>query len=272
MREIVEGMPEVEGAATRIWFSFYPLLMAELPAPDEKAFRDFFQVKGPWRLAEAVDTSHAFHPRHGEWAAVKQAIAQAAPRGSLLETIRGVGGHAGMAGIGLMTLRQVGAEKFFATDGRAAVAKKEAGWLGKWLGKRGGAKVRFEGPAGEGEFAIIPSQEITTAAERDKGAYEDRDPRCLNGMGPIPVDCKSGSCGTCWVGVLEGNDQLGPVSEYERKRMEYFGYWDAGFEDKREERPRIRLACQAQAFGPVRIVIPQWCAVWGGTRRERWRP
>ena len=56
------------------------------------------------------------------------------------------------------------------------------------------------------------------------------------------------------MGVLGGADKLSPVNERdERKRMLVFGYVDTT-----EERPIIRLACQAKAFGAVSVVIPPW--------------
>ena len=272
LRKLWPEMPEDQRAATRIWFSFYPLLLENLPGPNEKAFRDFFQVKGSFRLAESVDTSHSFHGRHAEWPKVKAMLRTLLPGATLEATIRAVGVDLGLAAIALMTLRQVGEEAFFATSGEVvAPAPVKDSWLRRWTAKRHGPRIIFDRHDREGWFPIIPSQEITTAAEQDKRPYQHRDPRCVDGMGPIPVDCKSGSCGTCWVGVLEGNEQLGPVTEYERKRMEYFGYWDCGFEDKQDERPLIRLACQTQAFGTATIVIPPWCGVWGASRRDRWR-
>ena len=107
---------------------------------------------------------------------------------------------------------------------------------------------------------------VATAAELDKRAYQVEDARCFEGMGPIPVECRSGKCGTCWVGVLGGNERMAPMGDWERKRLGYFGYCDGGFESLAEERPRIRLACQAQAEGSVSIVIPPWCGVPGRGR------
>jgi hypothetical protein len=43
------------------------------------------------------------------------------------------------------------------------------------------------------------------------------------------------------------------VDRDERRRMAVFGYVNSS-----EERPLIRLACQARASGSVSIVIPPW--------------
>ncbi len=63
---------------------------------------------------------------------------------------------------------------------------------------------------------------------------------------------------TCWVGVLGGAEKLSPVEELERRRLREFGYLDTD-----EEKPIIRLACQARAFGAVSIVIPPWNGIFG---------
>lgn len=242
----------------------------DLPRADAPSFRDFFQLRGSLDLADSIDTSHAFHPRHRDWPTVKRALAAFTPRTNLETSIRQIDAPLSLAAIGLMTLRQVGVDRFFATTPNAnSVKPARASWFDRF---RRGPRVTFDASdPRQGWFALIPSQEITTAAELDKRPYSHRDPRCVDGLGPIPVDCKSGSCGTCWIGVTQGNENLSPVSEYERRRMEYFGYWDTGFENPSADRPLIRLACQTQAFDSASIVIPPWNGVWGASRRARWR-
>jgi uncharacterized 2Fe-2S/4Fe-4S cluster protein (DUF4445 family) len=58
--------------------------------------------------------------------------------------------------------------------------------------------------------------------------------------------------------VLAGAEKLSEVRELEWRRIKEFGYIDTD-----EPRPLIRLACQAQAFGNVSIVIPPWNGVFG---------
>jgi ferredoxin len=101
---------------------------------------------------------------------------------------------------------------------------------------------------------LINSQHITTAAAMDQRNYRARDARCS--QGPIPVQCQSCSCGTCWVGVLGGADRLSPVQPNERAKLAECGYIDTS-----ETHPPIRLACQAQGFGRVSLVIPPWNGV-----------
>ena len=76
--------------------------------------------------------------------------------------------------------------------------------------------------------------------------------------GPIPVECRSASCGTCWVGVLGGAEGLSDVGVREGKKIKEFGYIDSG-----EPKPLIRLACQALAQGAVSVVIPPWNGQFG---------
>jgi hypothetical protein len=58
--------------------------------------------------------------------------------------------------------------------------------------------------------------------------------------------------------VLAGAEKLSEVRELEWRRIKEFGYIDTD-----EPRPLIRLACQAQAFGNVSIVIAPWNGVFG---------
>ena len=105
---------------------------------------------------------------------------------------------------------------------------------------------------------------MKNATDLAYGAQDDRsrdwraiDPR--RGEGPIPVECRSGSCGTCWVGVLGGAEKLSDVAErLEGKRIKEFGYIVTD-----EPKPLLRLACQAQVSGAVSIVIPPWNGVYG---------
>ena len=82
------------------------------------------------------------------------------------------------------------------------------------------------------------------------------DARCWEGV--IPVECRSAACGTCWVGILEGEEKLSDVSRLERKQMKVFGY-----NQPADAKPFLRLACQAKAFGNVTIAIPSWNGVFG---------
>jgi hypothetical protein len=58
--------------------------------------------------------------------------------------------------------------------------------------------------------------------------------------------------------VIGGSEKLSEVRALEWRKIKDFGYIDTD-----EPRPLIRLACQAQAYGNVSIVIPPWNGVFG---------
>jgi ferredoxin len=175
-----------------------------------------------------------------------------------------------------MTLRQAGPAAFAAAPGTihlpdrvrarspVQVMKLRArddrqGLVGalRGIGKRWTVTFDENDPAAT--FPLIHNQEIASAAQADKRDYRSRDPRCTPGEGPIPVECRAASCGTCWVGVLGGAEKLSPVNERdEGRRMKVFGYSDTD-----GAQPLIRLSCQARARGAVSIVIPPWNGVFG---------
>jgi ferredoxin len=184
----------------------------------------------------------------------------------------------GIAAAALMTYRQVGADLFAAAPGRIhlsdraramsphQVMKARArddfqGLFGFTRGQNRRWTVTFDENDPEARFTLINGQEIASAAQTDKRDYRSRDARCIPGEGPIPVECRAASCGTCWVGVLGGAEKLSPVVDRdERRRMAVFGYTDTA-----DARPLVRLACQARAFGAVSIVIPPWNGIIGSS-------
>jgi ferredoxin len=281
---------EIDRDALRVWFAIWPELVRELTAPGEDQQRrlQFFQMNGGYRLEAKTDSSHRFLYGHRYWPAIKRAMGgvKAAERWERLQECASASGAPrnfglAMAAIAQMTLEQCGPdflktayEPKLVAESPEEMSRRRArsgkpSLLARLTGAAGGDRVVFDEQKPEAWFPILATQEITTAAEADKRPYHEQDERCYEGMGPIPVDCRSGSCGTCWVGVIGGNANLDPVEEFERKRMEYFGYWDSGFVDGQGERPLVRLACQARANGSVTIVIPPWNGVFGRSRRER---
>jgi ferredoxin len=289
LHELSPEIHPVDRDAVLIWFQFYPLGLLEVTsfAGRQEGIEEFYQLQGYFGAGEVADSSHSFLYSHRFWSAAKQAVTSVPLHGSsrLVALIREVAAKmdapAGLglpiAAIALMTLRQAGPE-FLSTAvappkdkrtpeqvlrDRAKDAK--AGFFGKKV-----PRVIFNEADSEAWFPIIPTQHLTAAAELDKRPHHEKDRRCYIGNGPIPVDCRSGTCGTCWVGVLGGNDKLDPVETYERKRMEYFGYWESPFHQADQPRPLIRLACQTVAHGSCSIVIPPWNGVWGKSRREAW--
>jgi ferredoxin len=106
-------------------------------------------------------------------------------------------------------------------------------------------------------FEILNDQEIASASANDRSQdWQSKDERCWEG--PVPVECTSASCGTCWVGVIAGSEKLSEVARREQRAMKVFGYGQTD-----DAKPLIRLACQAKAYGNVTIAIPPWNAVFG---------
>lgn len=287
----------IDRDATRIWFAFFPLDLhiALQTADDPVVLARKLGLMGRWRLADQISESHRFLFAHRYWPQVKSAVqAVDAPVPEDLGAIVGAVADAaartarvdrevllGMSAVALMTLRQVGPEAFAADAGtihlsdraramsahqvlKARARDDWQGMLGFTRGLRKQWSVTFDESDPEASFTLINGQEIATAAQTDKRNYHDREPRCTPGEGPIPVECRAASCGTCWVGVLGGAEKLSPVNERdERRRMRVFGYLDSN-----EERPLIRLACQAQSTGAVSIVIPPWNGVFATALRR----
>ena len=68
----------------------------------------------------------------------------------------------------------------------------------------------------------------------------------------VPYSCRSASCGTCRVEVLEGHDALSEVEDDEREVLEVF-----------DSAPRVRLSCQLRLVREcervvLRVVDEEW--------------
>jgi ferredoxin len=292
-----QGIHPVDRVATRIWFAFYPLDLrvaldeagADGSEAGEASVAQKLGLMGKWRLEDQIDSSHRFLFAHRYWPQVKLAVAGAPEWPEALPAvITAVATYAtrtarvdrdlilGMTAVGLMTLRQVGPEAFAAAPGTIHLTQRARalsphqvmklrarddyqGVTGFLRGLKKKWTVTFDESDPEATFPLIHNQEIATAAQADKRDYRSRDVRCTPGEGPIPVECRAASCGTCWVGVLGGAEKLSPVVERdEGRRMKVFGYLDSN-----EPQPIVRLACQARARGALSIVIPPWNGVFG---------
>ena len=289
--EIIPAIHEIDRNATRIWFAFWPLdLYVALESAEQPvALARKLGLMGRWRLADQIDDSHRFLFSHRYWPQVKAVLMSDRDwPGDLKALITIVADAAartaradremllGMSAVALMTLRQVGVESFAAAPGQIRLSSEAhrrsphqvlrrrakddwQGLLGFTRGLKKQWTVTFDENDPDARFPLINGQEIATAAQADKREYRSTEPRCTPDEGPIPVECRAASCGTCWVGILAGAEKLSPVVERdEGKRMKVFGYTDTD-----EARPIIRLACQARAFGAVSIVIPPWNGIFG---------
>jgi ferredoxin len=289
---LLPSIHEVDRNAVQIWFRFYPLSLTQYisQAPDLDEAKRNLAMQGDFGLEDKIDTSHAFVYGHKYWKTVKAAIEAEsevfeAKDIDLAEEITQLSGIIaekvnadrsvliGITAIGLMTLVQVGLARFKAASGEVA---KASGLLRKSpdaivasrkqddsQGLFGFLKTvdkKFSIIHDEGSnarFDIMNDQEIASASANDRSQnWQENDSRCWEG--PVPVECTSASCGTCWVGVIAGNEKLSEVARRERRAVKVFGY-----DQTEDPKPLIRLACQAKAYGNVTLVIPPWNAVFG---------
>jgi ferredoxin len=292
VESLLPEIHEVDRTAVQIWFRFYPLELLNYveSAEDPEEAMKGLAMDGDFGLLDKIDASHRFLYGHRYWPQVKDVITKRA------ETMDGLNDLAneiktlthlasvkakaseklilGITAVGLMTLVQAGLEEFKKAPG---VAEQPQGLMAKSpdeiVAERGKDdsqglfgflktvdkkfSVAFKAFASEGKFPIINDEEIASASQKDDTRdWQSLDYRCW--QGPVPIECTSASCGTCWVGVVGGHEKLTEPSPRERRAMKIFGY-----NQPETEKPFLRLACQARASGNVHIVIPPWNAVFG---------
>lgn len=279
------AMHPVDREATRIWFHFYPLALQQaMERPDAADLARRMTLAGRWRLADQIDTSHSFLYAHQYWPHARRIVLDyldgPTPPGSLdlgaqIQEVAGRIAEAaavdgsivtGLAAVALRTAQQVGPDRLAASAGTivptgayhgrsadevlAARARSPRRLFGLLGGSSRASSIVFDERDPAARFPVIHSQHVTTAAAADTRDFRRMDERCSEG--PIPVHCRSCSCGTCWVGVLGGADRLSPMDDDERAKLA-----ECGVLSQISPAP-IRLACQAQAGGVVSIVIPPW--------------
>lgn len=291
---LLRSIHEVDRNATQIWFSFYPLSLFEAlaRAKDPQTLAQRLLLQGKYYLKDQIDSSHTFLYGHRYWPEVKNAAQKharafsASDTRSLADQITSVAQEAaqqskveeslviGITAVAFMTIRQAGLAAFEAAPGQMLIDKKHArkspgdvlreravddsqGLFSflktvdkKWT-------VTYDENDDSASYRLNHQQDLAWGAADDRSRnWRELDPRRIEG--PIPVECRSASCGTCWVGVLGGAEKLSDVAAREGKKIKEFGYVDTS-----EAKPLIRLACQAQAHGAVSIVIPPWNGVFG---------
>jgi len=290
---LLRSIHEVDKNATQIWFAFYPISLfhafQQANNPDELARQ--LLMKGVYPLKDQVDSSHKFLYGHRYWPEVKKAVETFAANygasdSSLSDQILKVAGEVcqasgfdqstlvGITAVAFMTLQQAGLAAFKNAKGEMLLDRKVAkrspeqvlrdravddsqGFLGflrtvdkKWT-------ITYDEADERAHYKMNHDQDMAWGAADDRTRnWREIDPR--RPEGPIPVECRSASCGTCWVGVLGGAEKLSDVAVREGKQIKDFGYIDTT-----EPKPIIRLACQAKAMGAVSIVIPPWNGVFG---------
>lgn len=293
VEEMLPSIHEVDRIAVQLWFRFFPLELNRFAhaADDRDELIRGLALQGDFDLNDQIDRSHHFLYGHRFWPKVKCAVEKEVeefkdPNAGLIDIIKAVGIRVAekqkvdrgltnaIAAVGLSTLNQVGFDAFKAAPGIvepakgvmtkspdaivAERAKDDAqglfGFL-KTVDKK--FSVAFAANNYGGKFSVMYDQQVTQAAGQDKSQnWQAADERCWEG--PIPVECTSASCGTCWVGVVGGQEKLSEVNRRERRAMKVFGY-----NQPEGDKPFLRLACQAKAYGNVSLVIPPWNGVFG---------
>jgi ferredoxin len=301
LTKLLPSIHEVDKTATQIWFRFYPLalLRALQQSDDPEKLAAELLLQGDYYLKDQIDSSHTFLYGHRFWPEVKSEVTRRAALGDeshenkdLAATVRELARIVasrvareesllvGITMVALMTLQHVRFEAFQASPGMVKLSERAArkspeqvlkerarddsqglfGFL-KTIDKEW--TITFDENDGSARYKMKHQTDLAYGAALDRSRdWRARDPRCIEG--PIPVECRSASCGTCWVGVLGGAEKLSDVARLEGKRIKEFGYIVTD-----EPKPLIRLACQAQVTGAVSIVIPPWNGVFGKYLRAR---
>ena len=291
---LLRSIHEVDQNATQIWFAFYPLALFQAlrQAEDPEKLRQQLLIQGAYDLKDQIDSSHTFLYGHRYWPEVKKAVEkharefQDSSAPALADQILALAQEGaqqvkadralvvGITAVAFMTVQQAGFEAFEKSPGKMLIDSRHArkspeqvmrerakddsqGMLGflrtvnkKWT-------ITYDENDDRAKYRMNHVQDLAWGAAEDRSRnWREIDPRRVEG--PIPVECRSASCGTCWDGVLGGAEKLSDVAAREGKKIKEFGYIETS-----EPKPLIRLACQAQTHGAVSIVIPPWNAVFG---------
>ena len=291
---LLRAIHEVDRNATQIWFSFYPLGLYQAleQTEDPEQLAQQLVMQGNYKLVDQIDSSHTFLYGHRYWPEVKSAVqkyaqefsaGEARPLSDQIVSVAEQVARAakldpslliGITAVAFMTIRQAGLAAFAKAPGKIMIDKKHSrkspgqvlreravddsqglfGFL-KTIDKKW--TITYDENDDRAKYRMNHVQDLAWGAADDRSRdWRDIDPRRVEG--PIPVECRSASCGTCWVGVLGGAEKLSDVAAREGKKIKEFGYVDTS-----EAKPLIRLACQAQVHGAVSIVIPPWNGVFG---------
>jgi len=291
---LLRSIHEVDKTATQIWFAFYPLSLfrALRQSDDPERLARQLLLQGNYYLRDQLDASHKFLYGHRYWVEVKTTVEEHASSfnaagnaflaDQILEVARDVAAQLkveasltiGITAIAFMTVQQAGIDAFRAATGSVVIDKKHAkkspdqvlrerakddsqGLLGflRTVDKK--CIITYDENDDSARYQMNHMQDLAWGAADDQSRdWRAIDPRRVEG--PIPVECRSASCGTCWVGILGGAEKLSDVAAREGKQIKKFGYIDTA-----EPKPLIRLACQAQTQGAVSIVIPPWNGAFG---------
>lgn len=296
--QLLPSIHPVDQEATRIWFAFWPLQLREIldGSKDLAATALKYELKGRYRLEENLESSVRIFYGTRHWPALQKALAAHAnasrtpERAPLEQHIREVASRVasreqaagslliGITAAAFMALRQLGPSRFAAAAAAPCLApgkspeqvlrdrlKGPQSFLNLFRTVDRTYSVIFDECQKGRRFEAVHGQDVSMASESDRRDYQSTDARCA--AGPVPFDCRIGSCGTCWVGILGGKERLSEITSYEKRRLRYFGYDFTHSSD--ETHPPIRLACQTRCCGNISIVIPPWNGVLNIRRSDR---
>ncbi|MCS7080384.1 MAG: hypothetical protein NZ585_10085 [Chloracidobacterium sp.] len=279
---LLPDVHEVDRNALRVWFAFYPVKLFRMLVEDEARARRDCLLKGRYRLSEHVHTSHRFFYGHRFWPRVQKAVLtdlKTPPRTSLESHVRQAARRTGVdptlalgiTAVAYATLQQVGVEAFRTPPPPITVPPQEPGAV---VAERRRSEPRsvwdmllrsdinqtyticFDENDPAATFKAIRGQTLTMAAAQmpNAASFREKDSRCVSG--PIPVECQTGACGTCWIGILGGAENLNAITPFEVTRLAKIGYPYDG-----TTHPVIRLGCKSICEGRVSLVIPPWNGV-----------
>lgn len=286
--ELEPAIHPVDRKATLIWFSFFPvkLYRALSSAEDPTEVAKKLILKGNYLLRDQIDRSAEFLYGHRYWPEVRKAVAEIgaanSASGSLAAQIRTTAGKiagqlrvdeslvVGITAVAYGTLQQVGLELFRQSAEKGTYGKSwqkspdqivaerqkddSQGLFGFLKSVDKQFSVNFREQEAGCSFKVVNTQDVTTAAAAHQHDWHQKDGRCRPKEGPIPVECRTAACGTCWVGVLSPTEKIPAPNDREINRWVYFGY--EGFTASADS--PIRLACQLRAYGNVTLVVPPW--------------
>ena len=287
--QLAHRIHEVDRQATRIWYSFWPLkLTALLQGGDREAVIRDYRLRGEFELGNQIDSAISFLYGAKYWPQVKAEIVarnEIGEAGSdLLPEIQAsaervaktVGADpsiiCGITAVAYLMSAHVGVGALRQSGTGAArlsrlhrskpenLCRRRSRQKGPGLfGFLNGAERKFpvltdEHRDGGYVFRAFQAQDLSMAAKSDTRDYTQIDSRRLEG--PIPFECRSASCGFCWVGLLSPPDRLDKISPHEWRRLKYFGY--IGEAASPADYPLIRLSCQSHCQGDVQVVVSPW--------------
>lgn len=275
----------VDQNALRVWFAFYPVKLFRMLTEDEARARQDCLLNGRYRLADHIHTSHWFFYGHRFWPKVQKAMLtdlRTPPRTTLENYIRQAARRTGLdpglalgiTAVAYATLQQVGEEAFSTPpppmdvpplEPELIVAERrrpEPRTLWDMLLRseiNQTYTIRFDEQNPAAKFQAISGQPLTMAAGQmpNAASYKEKDPRCV--AGPIPTECQTGACGTCWIGVLSGAENLSAITPFEVTRLKKSAIRTMGqrtrssaWRARRSVKARLRLSFhRGMAFWPT---------------------